>query len=488
MSADHILALDSGTTSCRSLAFDASGQPVAVSQQPFAQHFPQPGWVEHDAEEIWETQRRTVEDVVAQVGIDSIAAIGITNQRETVVIWERETGRAVAPAIVWQCRRTAAECARLRGDGVEGMVRERTGLLLDPYFSATKIAWMLDHHPGLRARAGRGELAAGTIDTWLLWKLTGGAVHATDASNASRTLLWNLHTQGWDPELCELFRVPMGLLPDVHPHGSAFGTVELGGRRVAVGSMLGDQQAALFGQGCTTPGAAKSTFGTGCFLLAHAGGTVPEPPSGLLTTAAWQIGSSVEYALEGSVFIAGAAIQWLRDELGLIRTAEETDVLARSVPDTGGVVFVPAFTGLGAPWWDADARGILCGLTRGSGKAHVVRAALEGIAFQNWDVLSAMQGSLPAPIATLRVDGGASRNDFLMQFLADVCGVPVERPAHHETTALGAARMASRALGIGPLGEGAGANANSFRPAMDAVSRDNALGRWRSAVGMLRGA
>ena len=447
MSQRLVVALDSGTTSCRSLAFDPEGRPVAVAQEAFPQIFPQPGWVEHDADMIWQTQRRTLESVVDRVGAGSIDAIGITNQRETVVLWERSSGKPVAPAIVWQCRRTAPQCARLRADGVEVEVRKRTGLLLDPYFSGTKIAWLLDNAPGLRGRAERGELAAGTIDSWLLWQLTEGRVHATDASNASRTLLWNLHTRAWDPWLCDLLGVPMGLLPEVRPHGSAFGSVDLGGRTVPVGAMLGDQQAALFGQGCVSPGAAKSTYGTGCFLLAHAGSVVPEPPAGLLATAAWQMGETLEFALEGSVFMAGAAIQWLRDELGLVRTAEETEALARSVPDSGGVVFVPAFTGLGAPWWNADARGMICGLTRGSSRAHVVRAALEGIAFQNQDVLSAMSPSLPEPIRALRVDGGASRNDFLMQFQSDISAVPVERPVHHETTALGAARMAARALG-----------------------------------------
>jgi len=484
MAQPRFLAIDSGTTSCRAIVFAADGTPQATAARAFRQHYPRPGWVEHDADEILAAQRAAIDDVVGSAGDAPVAAIGIANQRETVVVWERATGRPVAPAIVWQCRRTTDTCRQLRSSGAEPEVRQRTGLLLDPYFSATKIAWLLDQEPGLRARAERGELAAGTIDTWLLWHLTDGAVHATDASNASRTLLWNLRTHAWDPELCTLFRVPEALLPVVHPHGTPFGTTVLGGRRVAIGAVLGDQQAALQGQDCRRPGAAKSTYGTGCFLLAHAGDTPPAPPPGLLATVAWQTEDRVEYALEGSVFIAGAVIQWLRDEMGLIATAEESGPLAASVPDTGGVHFVPAFTGLGAPWWNPDARGLIDGITRGTTRAHVVRAALEAIAFQNRDVLSAMDVALPQPIRSLKVDGGASRNDFLMQFQADILGIPVRRPAHHETTALGAVRMAARSLGIAEVGDGGtGGNAGTFEPAMDPGHRARAVEGWRAAVG-----
>lgn len=480
----RFLAVDSGTTSCRAIVFDSDGLPVATAARPFRQHYPTPGWVEHDAEEILAAQREAIDEAVSAAGDPPVAAVGVANQRETVVLWDRATGKPVAPAIVWQCRRTTDACRALRAAGAEPEVRARTGLLLDPYFSATKIAWLLDRDDTLRRRAEAGELAAGTIDTWLLWHLSGGGAHVTDASNASRTSLFNLRTGAWDPELCALFRVPMALLPAVHPHGTPFATMMVGGRRVAVGAMLGDQQAALQGQGCRRPGEAKSTYGTGCFLLAHAGDAVPTPPPGLLATVAWQTEDRIEYALEGSVFIAGAVVQWLRDEMGLVRTAEETAELAASVPDTGGVHFVPAFTGLGAPWWRPDARGIIDGITRGTNRAHIVRAALEAIAFQNRDVLSAMDSALPQPIRRLQVDGGASRNDFLMQFQADILGIPVRRPAHHETTALGAVRMAARSLGIAEIGDGgSGGAARTYEPTMDPATRTAAIEGWRKAVG-----
>lgn len=442
-----ILALDSGTTSCRTLVFDTEGQCVALAQEAFPQHYPQPGWVEHDPEEIWRAQKATLDAVIAQVGRAAIQAIGITNQRETVVVWDRATGAPLAPAIVWQCRRTSETCQALRERGVEPLVRAKTGLLLDPYFSATKIAWLLEHTPGLRAKAERGEVCFGTVDTWLLWKLTSGAVFATDPSNASRTLLYNLHTNTWDDELLALFGIPRAALPTIQPSGSVFGTWE----GIPIAGILGDQQAALFGQACLTPGDAKCTYGTGCFLLKNVGESVPAPIEGMLTTVAWEFGGKVVYATEGSVFIGGAAVQWLRDALGLIASADETEALARSVPDSGGVVFVPAFTGLGTPYWNPEARGLLCGLTRGTTKAHLVRATLEAIAQQNADVLEAM-GFTGSPIlggggGSLRVDGGASKNDFLMECQADLLGIPVERPVQTETTALGAALLAAQTIG-----------------------------------------
>lgn len=427
-----IIAIDSGTTSCRTLAFDSVGNCVALAQQEFPQLYPQPGWVEHDPEQIWTAQKATLDAVVAQVGKQNIQAIGITNQRETVVAWDRRTGEPLANAIVWQCRRTTERCQELQATGWEPRIREKTGLLLDPYFSGTKIEWLCQRIP-------TEHVCFGTIDTWLIWKLTGGKSFVTDPSNASRTLLYNLHTGDWDDELLGLLGVQRDWLPTIQPSGSVFGHRE----GIPIAGVLGDQQAALYGQQCTAPGMAKCTYGTGCFLLKTEGETLGPPQTGVLQTVAWDKGERRVFASEGSVFIAGAAVQWLRDGLGLIAHAAETEALARSVPDSGGVYFVPAFTGLGAPYWNPEARGLICGLTRGTTKAHLVYATLEAIAQQNADLLETMGG-----ISTLRVDGGASRNDFLMQLQADLLGIPVERPAQTETTALGAATLAGQTVGV----------------------------------------
>ena len=474
---DLTLALDEGTTSARAVVFDGAGQVVSLFQEELTALYPQPGWVEQDAAEIWAKQRRTLDAAVSQVGAERIGAIGIANQRETLVGWDRVTGRPLAPAIVWQCRRTEDICERLKQSGAEPWVRERTGLLLDPYFTATKLSWLLENVSGLRTQAERGAALAGTVDSWLLWNLTNGRVHATDGTNASRTLLMNLETRQWDDELLALFGVPRACLPEIRPSGSVFGEIERGGRSVPICGILGDQQAALYGQACTLPGMAKSTYGTGCFLLKNVGEEVPTPPSGLLATLAWEIsGQKPVYALEGSVFVAGAAIQWLRDGLGILTSAAESEALARSVPDSGGVVFVPAFTGLGAPHWRPEARGLLCGLTRGTTRAHVVRAALEAIAFQNRDVLDAMGGGITA----LRVDGGATQNEFLMQLQADVSGIPVERPATTETTALGAARLAAEVSGADA--PPAWQAERTYLPRWSEAERDAALSGWQAAV------
>ncbi|RKY20161.1 MAG: glycerol kinase [Planctomycetota bacterium] len=448
-----ILALDQGTTSSRALVFGEDGEPIASAQREFTQHYPAPGQVEHDPEQIWQTQLATAQAALAQAGLSAadVAGIGIANQRETTLLWERSTGRALAPAIVWQDRRTAAVCAQLRADGAETWVRERTGLLLDPYFSGTKLAWLLDHIDGARARAEAGELCFGTVDSWLLYRLTGGALHATDVSNASRTLLFDIQRGAWDEELCALLRVPRALLPEVRSSSEVFGEcisdTGLGG--VPVAALIGDQQAALFGQLCTSPGMAKNTYGTGCFLLSHAGGEAPVSANRLLSTVAWRIGGGpLEYALEGSVFIGGAVVQWLRDGLGIIKTAAEVEALALSVPDSGGVVLVPAFAGLGAPHWDPSARGTLCGITRGTTSAHIARAALDAITFQVADLLDAVTADTGAPLPELRVDGGAADNDTLMQLQADVLGVPVVRPRVTESTARGAAFLAGLATGV----------------------------------------
>ena len=490
-----LLALDQGTTSSRAILFDRQGTPVAIAQREFGQHFPQPGWVEHDATEIWATQRATLTEVLARagVGIERVHALGITNQRETTLLWDRASGEPIAPAIVWQDRRTAARCTQLREAGHEAFVRARTGLVLDPYFSATKIAWLLDHVPGARTRAERGELAFGTIDTWLAWKLSDGRLHVTDPSNASRTLLYDLHDADWSDALLTLFGVPRALMPRIVPSSAPIGEVVLDGHAVRLAGLAGDQQAALFGQACFTPGMAKNTYGTGCFLLMNTG-AVPQPSrSGLLTTAAWTLadaaGTHASYALEGSVFVAGALVQWLRDGLGLIARADEIEAVAASVPDTAGVHLVPAFTGLGAPWWDPDARGALLGLTRGATRGHVARAALEAIAFQSADLLAAMQRDAPQPLTELRVDGGAAGNDLLMQFQADLLGVPVVRPRVRETTALGAACLAGLATAYwsdaGELSRHWQVD-RRFEPRM---SRDEAAGRlagWHDAVARVR--
>ncbi len=471
-----ILALDEGTTSARTLAFAPDGRVLALSQEEFPQSYPQPGWVEHDAEEIWAAQKRTLDFVVGQVGAGSVAAIGITNQRETVVVWDAKTGRPLAPAIVWQCRRTSALCRQLRDEGVEPWVRERTGLLLDPYFSGTKMRWLLENIPGLREKARRGEARFGTVDSFLLWRLTGGRVHATDATNASRTQLMDLKTRQWDDELLSLFGVPRESLPLILPSDGDFGTTILAGREVPIRAVLGDQQAALYGQGCFSPQMAKNTYGTGCFLLKNVGENLPTPPDGLLATLAWEkSGQGPIYALEGAVFVAGAAVQWLRDGLGILESAGESEALARSVSDTGGVSFVPAFTGLGAPYWNPDVRGLICGLTRGTTRAHLVRAALEAIAHQSADLVEAMGG-----IARLRVDGGAANNDLLLQLQADFLGVPVERTATTELTAWGVARLAAEAVGLTIDAQQLAPTV--FSPTLEASARQQARIAWHDAV------
>lgn len=442
-----VLALDQGTTSSRALLFDAGGRLRALAQQPFAQRFPQSGWVEHDADEILATQLATARQALAGVNPAEVAAIGITNQRETVVIWERASGKALAPAIVWQDRRTAAHCQQLREAGHEAAVRERSGLTLDPYFSATKIAWWLEHQAGWRARAEAGELAVGTIDSWLIWQLSEGRVHATDVTNASRTLLMNLRTGDWDEDLLRLFGIPRALLPSIRRSADDFGHTTAWGGRMALRGVAGDQQAALFGQGCTAAGQAKNTYGTGCFLLAHTGETPLASAHGLLTTRAAQTGDRPQYALEGSVFVAGALVQWLRDGLGLIERAEDIEALAASVPSSEGVVIVPAFTGLGAPHWRPEVRGAVFGLSRGSGRAQLARAALEAIAFQNADLVDAMAAD-GAALAELRVDGGATANALLLQLQADALQLPLWRPALQEATAWGAAALAGQAAGL----------------------------------------
>ena len=447
-----ILALDQGTTSSRAMVFDHSGTIKAVAQKEFRQIFPQPGWVEHDPNEIWETQIGVAVEAIARAGVSArdIAAIGITNQRETTVIWDRHTGAPVCNAIVWQDRRTAAACETLKAHGREPLFIEKTGLVLDAYFSGTKLAWILDHVAGARAQAEAGRLAFGTIDSWLIWKLSGGAAHVTDASNASRTLLFNIHRGDWDDELLELLTIPRQVLPSVVSSSGVVAetTRELFAACIPIAGIAGDQQAALFGQRCVTPGMAKNTYGTGCFMLMHTGTRPVNSRNHLLTTIAWRIGGQNEYALEGSVFIAGAAVQWLRDALGVIKTSAQVGPLAASVPDNGGVYFVPAFAGLGSPHWDPYARGTIIGLTRGTGAAHIARAALESIAYQTADVVHAMESDAGIKLSELRVDGGATQNDLLMQFQADVLGVRVVRPKIFETTALGAAYLAGLGAGF----------------------------------------
>ncbi|HUQ09940.1 MAG TPA: glycerol kinase GlpK [Steroidobacteraceae bacterium] len=448
----YILALDQGTTSSRSLLFDERGTVIALAQKEFTQHFPQPGWVEHDACEIFSSQRATMVEVLREAKVPSrdIAAVGITNQRETTVLWDRATGEPVAPAIVWQDRRTAAACDALRAAGHEPEVARRTGLLFDPYFSGTKLAWLLDHVPGARTRAERGELAFGTIDSWLLFKLSGHRRHVTDATNASRTLLFNLRTGAWDEELLALLNIPRACLPEIVDTCLARADaidIDLDGVKLPVTGIAGDQQAALFGQGCCAPGMAKNTYGTGCFALTYTGREPHASKHRLLTTVAWRRGEC-HYALEGGVFMGGATVQWLRDGLGIIRDSAEVESLAASVPDCGDVYLVPAFAGLGAPQWDAAARGTIIGLTRGSTRAHIARAAVESIAFQSADLIEAMQRDCGQPLAELRVDGGAARNDLLMQFQADLLGVPVLRPVNTETTAFGAAAFAGLGVGL----------------------------------------
>ena len=485
----HVLAIDQGTTSTRAMVFDTSARAVAVARRELEQHYPMRGWVEHNAEDIWRGTLATVHEVIARsaVGVQSIAAVGITNQRETALIWERASGNPIHRAIVWQDRRTADECVRLKAEGAEELVRRKTGLLLDPYFSATKIAWLLDHVSGARARAERGELAFGTIDTFLLWRLTGGRVHATDVTNASRTLLFDIHAQRWDEELLRLMRVPRALLPEVRDSSEVYDVTEpaLFGRALPIGGIAGDQQAALIGQACFTPGMVKSTYGTGCFLLLNTGDVAVTSANRLLTTPAYRIGGRMTYALEGSIFVAGATVKWLRDGLRIIRDANETAALAAGVPDDHGVYLVPAFVGLGAPHWQPNARGLICGLTFDASGAHLTRAALESVAYQTLDLTAAMRRDGARGASAIRVDGGMAANDWFCQFLADILEARVERPAELETTALGAAFLAGLATGLWKdLASLAGtwSTAAVFAPAMTAARRTARIAGWQQAV------
>jgi glycerol kinase len=486
----YLLAVDQGTTSSRAILFRPDLSVAGVAQQEFAQHYPAPGRVEHDPEDIWGTTLAAMRGALAQGGATArdVAAIGLANQRETTLVWERATGRPIHNAIVWQDRRSAAICARLKAEGAEPKVAARTGLLLDPYFSATKIAWILDHVPGARARAEAGELAFGTVDSFLLWRLTGGAVHATDATNASRTALYDIHAGRWDEDLCRLFRVPMALLPDVRDCVADFGatTPDILGAPVAIRGVAGDQQAAAIGQACFAPGMMKATYGTGGFALLNTGATAVASKSRLLTTVAWRLDGKPTYALEGAIFIAGAAVQWLRDGLGLIARADETDALAEAADPAQAVYLVPAFTGLGAPWWDAEARGALFGLTRATTRAELARAALECVGYQTADLLDAMRGDWGAGAETvLRVDGGMTASGWTMQFLADILDAPADRPVNRETTAAGAAWLAGRADGLTPPADvftRDWALDRRFAPRMDGIERASKLAGWRDAV------
>jgi len=487
-----VLALDQGTTSSRAIVFDRHGAVLAVAQQEFRQIFPEPGWVEHDAQEIWATQSNVAAKALERAGLTAgdVAAIGITNQRETTVVWDRDTGRPIANAIVWQDRRTAPACDRLRTRGLAPLIRRKTGLVPDAYFSATKLQWLLEHVPGAKARARAGGLAFGTIDSWLVWNLTGGRTHITDASNASRTMLFNIRTGEWDDELLKVFGVPRSILPEVRSSSEIYGHSNRFGAPIPIAGVAGDQQAALFGQVCTKPGMVKNTYGTGCFMLMHTGTRPIASRNNLLTTVAWKLGGRTEYALEGSIFIAGAVVQWLRDGLGLIAASSDVEALASQVRDTGGVYFVPAFAGLGAPHWDQYARGLVVGLTRGTTRAHLARAALEGIAFQVADVLRAMERDAKIRLKELRVDGGASANNLLMQFQADLLGVPVVRPTVAETTALGAAYLAGLGVGFWKDRDDIAAHwqvDRRFVPAMRPAARAQLTGRWHRALERARG-
>lgn len=485
----YIMALDLGTTSCRCIIFDKNGRICSAAQKEFTQYFPQPGWVEHDAEEIWATQTGLMYEAMSKIDItiNEIAGIGITNQRETTVLWDKETGRPVHKAIVWQCRRTAGYCDELKNLGMAEFFRSKTGLVLDAYFSATKLRWLLDNAAGARERAEKGELLFGTVDSWIIWKLTGGKVHVTDYSNASRTMLFNIHTLKWDEEILRVLKIPQQILPEVKPSSHVYGYTDskLFGREVPIAGAGGDQQCALFGQTCFERGEVKNTYGTGGFMLMNTGTAPVNSHNGLVTTIAWGVDDKVEYALEGSIFVAGAAVQWLRDELGLIRDAAESEVLAKSVPDANGCYVVPAFVGLGAPYWDQYARGAIVGLTRGVNRNHIVRATLESIAYQVNDVLMAMQEDSGMPITSLRVDGGACDNDFLMQFQADILNTSVVRPYCIETTAMGAAYLAGLAVGYWRSKEEILANhviAAEFKPQMGQAKRENILQGWHNAV------
>ena len=488
-----ILSIDQGTTSSRAMVFDATGKALATAQTEFAQHYPQDGWVEHDPEEIWSTTLDACRKVSTDGSVDakSIAAIGITNQRETTIVWDRGAGKPVYRAIVWQDRRTAEHCERLRAAGHEELVTRKTGLLLDPYFSATKLAWILDNVDGARQKAERGELAFGTVDCFLLWRLTGGREHATDATNASRTMLFNIHTQSWDDELLDLFRVPRGVLPEVRDCAAHFGETqaELLGRAIPVTGIAGDQQAAAVGQACFAPGMIKSTYGTGCFVLVNTGEAAARSRNRLLTTVCYRLDGKVTYALEGSIFIAGAAVQWLRDGIGLIQSASETEALASSLANNRGVYLVPAFTGLGAPHWDARARGALFGITRDTGVAEIVRATLESVCYQTRDLLQAVADDGVTSLSALRVDGGMVANDWLMQFLSDIVDLRVERPVVTETTALGAAYLAGVQVGVFDSLDDVTANwqrDRSFEPAMDNSERERLLAGWTKSVSRVK--
>ena len=485
----YIMALDLGTTSCRCIIFDKNGRICSAAQKEFTQYFPQPGWVEHDAEEIWATQTGLMYEAMSKIDItiNEIAGIGITNQRETTVLWDKETGRPVHKAIVWQCRRTAGYCDELKKLGMAEFFRSKTGLVLDAYFSATKLRWLLDNAIGARERAEKGKLLFGTVDCWIIWKLTGGKVHVTDYSNASRTMLFNIHTLKWDEEILRVLKIPQQILPEVKPSSHVYGYTDskLFGREVPIAGAGGDQQCALFGQTCFGRGEVKNTYGTGGFMLMNTGTAPVNSHNGLVTTIAWGVDDKVEYALEGSIFVAGAAVQWLRDELGLIRDAAESEVLAKSVPDANGCYVVPAFVGLGAPYWDQYARGAIVGLTRGVNRNHIVRATLESIAYQVNDVLMAMQEDSGMPITSLRVDGGACDNDFLMQFQANILNTSVVRPYCIETTAMGAAYLAGLAVGYWRSKEEILANhviAAEFKPQMGQAKRENLLQGWHNAV------
>jgi glycerol kinase len=488
-----ILSIDQGTTSSRAIVFDATGKALATAQREFAQHYPRDGWVEHDPEEIWSTTLDVCRTATANADVDakSIAAIGISNQRETTIVWDRGTGETVYPAIVWQDRRTAEHCDRLRAAGHEELVARKTGLLLDPYFSATKLAWILDNVDGAREKAERGELAFGTVDCFLLWRLTGGREHATDATNASRTMLFDIHSQSWDDELLDLFRVPRGLLPEVRDCAAHFGETqaELLGRAIPVTGIAGDQQAAAVGQACFSPGMIKSTYGTGCFVLVNTGEQAVRSQNRLLTTVCYRLDGKVTYALEGSIFIAGAAVQWLRDGLGLIQSASETEALAASLADNRGVYLVPAFTGLGAPYWDAHARGGLFGISRDTGVAEIARATLESVCYQTRDLLQAIADDGATDLCALRVDGGMVANDWLMQFLCDIVDLRVERPVVTETTALGAAYLAGVQVGVFDSLEDVTANwqmDRGFESAMQSSERERLVSGWLKAVSRVR--
>jgi glycerol kinase len=486
---NYILAFDQGTTSSRAIVFDHNGNMLSVAQKEFQQIFPQPGWVEHDADEIWSSQIGVASEALARVGLRAadIAAIGITNQRETTLVWHRETGKPIHHAIVWQDRRTADYCEVLKAAGHEPLFQSKTGLVIDAYFSGTKLKWLLDHVPGAREQAERGELAFGTVDSWLIWKLTQGNLHITDVTNASRTLLFNIHTQCWDKELLALLDIPPAVLPTVHSSSEVYGYTDEGlfSDRIPIAGIAGDQQAATFGQACLHQGMAKNTYGTGCFMLLNTGDRPILSAHKLLSTVAWRLNGHTDYALEGSVFIAGAVVQWLRDGLGIIRSSAEVESLACSVPDNGGVYFVPAFVGLGAPYWDSYARGTIAGLTRGSTSAHIARAALESIAYQTADVLDAMRQDSKLDLAELRVDGGAARNDLLMQFQADVLGVPVIRPKITETTALGAAYLAGLAVGYWESSDEIAQQwqvERQFEPNISTDQRDALRQGWQEAI------